>query len=249
VVGDLSRFFFKFGRLLERSQENVLFWLQTAKLSFLGSADTARCLTHFACPPRMTTAGIQGESSLPPEHRRALHFAMAQMESLRTIHFLDLSDSIWRQGQVAAVTGSFGTKHIPRGEDWRWNQTRSRQRVTVTKGNTHELVEFWKMVPRKLIPSSVTPIPSIKLWIFSFGPEPSQTHLLWCERGISSPPSPSSSSSPYKENKEEPSDTNTLSEEFLWQLVFLRPLMDANTAEEIWPSTGSPLKKASNTWI
>ena len=171
---------------------------------------------------------VDGSSALQPEHQRALGFAFSKRDTLQPVLFDELSSRMWCQGEMALVVGSFATKHIPRGPHWRWNQTRSRKRVSVKKDCVQESVQFWKMVPRKSLSSNPTPIPSIKLWIFSLGND--QTHLLWCERGIFSlPSSPDSSFKP-------PADLSILSEDLLWELEFLRPLMDPSVAEEIWPT-------------
>ena len=72
------------------------------------------------------------------------------------------------------------TKTLPRGVDWLWNQSRSRQNITSSNGTQ---VCFYKLNTRK-VRKSETEAPPYKIWIFNvIFPNFQQVSFLWCERG------------------------------------------------------------------
>ena len=88
---------------------------------------------------------------------------------------------------------SIKTKTLPRGVDWLWNQSRSRQFVTLGNGRS---VCFYKLNTRKArkVPGESPPY---KLWVYNITqPSCQEVSFLWCERGL-----------------EEPAETNPKSEE------------------------------------
>ena len=71
------------------------------------------------------------------------------------------------------------TKTLPRGVDWLWNQSRSRQNVAVNGVQ----VCFYKLNTRKVRKSEME-APPYKIWIFNaLFPNFQQVSFLWCERG------------------------------------------------------------------
>ena|SRR3990167_7685047 len=72
------------------------------------------------------------------------------------------------------------TKTLPRGGDWLWNQSRSRQHVTTDDGTQ---IVFYKLNTRK-VRKVEGESPPYKIWIFNIRFIDCQTlSFLWCERG------------------------------------------------------------------
>ena len=71
------------------------------------------------------------------------------------------------------------TKTLPRGVDWLWNQSRSRQNVCINEAQ----VCFYKLNTRKVRKSEME-APPYKIWVFNaLLPNFQQVSFLWCERG------------------------------------------------------------------
>ena len=122
---------------------------------------------------------------LQPEYARALGVLDANLDKLHPSPVTQLSEKIWQQNNIAMFYGAFAAKHIPSGDLWRWNQTRSRKKTFIPHRNTS--VEIVKLIPRKRkveTPSSHVPV--YKLWMLVLSSHYSTATVIWCEKGANS---------------------------------------------------------------
>mmetsp|Transcript_16718 Transcript_16718/g.21313 ORF Transcript_16718/g.21313 Transcript_16718/m.21313 type:complete len:235 (-) Transcript_16718:84-788(-) len=145
-------------------------------------------LFHLLSNTNMTrTKRITSKERLLPEYIRALEFLDSSLDSLVATPVEDISDSIWNEGSVLMFVEQFSARYIPSGENWRWNQTKSRKQASlVTKKAT---VNFFKLSTRKRNTNTSASIPGFKMWQFeiTFQPKGEPIYVVWCEKGIKTP--------------------------------------------------------------
>lgn len=154
---------------------------------------------------------------LSPEYQNAVNM-LDRVISNTNIRSGDvIPEEIKNEGTIVFLKNDFKSRNIPAGEDWRWNQAKSRRRVVLPQ--SANLVEFYKLMPRPLYNqtcSSNFPKRCFKIWrfdVYNLSGSQIRFRALWCEKGIKN-------------------DATTMS---LEDFRFLSPFMDPNLAEEIWP--------------
>merc|ERR1712137_956601 len=124
------------------------------------------------------------KGKLLPEYSRALKFLDKVLNNLETSRVDDISEDIWIEGSVMMFKEQFSARHIPSGNNWRWNQTKSRKTAILQEKNV--VVNFFKLSTRKRKNGSSSAIPGFKMWQFEikFRPNNDITFVVWCEKGI-----------------------------------------------------------------
>lgn len=92
-------------------------------------------------------------------------------------------DDLTITGSYCFTSDSVFTAYLPRGDYWKWNQ--SREKITLYSGKK-PLVTFYKLGTRKL--NNQDPpiaLPSYKLWAFELSI--CDLNFVWCESGTKSP--------------------------------------------------------------
>ena len=125
----------------------------------------------------------QQRPTLTPEQSRALvvfEEAYQHFNDLLTTSNLSL-ESICITDTKIFTHQPLKTKNLPRGTDWLWNQSRSRQIVTLEDGTN---VCFYKLNTRKAR-KAPGESPLYKLWVYNITLKSNQElSFLWCERGL-----------------------------------------------------------------
>ena len=118
---------------------------------------------------------------------------------------------ITTEGQRFFVHNHLSTSLIPRGSDWKWNQSRAKVELTSTDGRYS--MRFFKLNTRKTSKNNIK-VPQHKVWIFNITntSDNMKTSFFWCERGFPKP---------------------TLDTILLRELSFLGPLVHPQTAIEL----------------
>lgn len=121
-------------------------------------------------------------------------------------------ECFFHSNAITVCKKSVKIRDIPSGYGWRWNQAKRRYSIK-KEGYSYELL---KLVPRKTPTSTLKTLPKLKLWRAVVLSGRCKAIILWCERGQDIPES-------------------TLNDIHLSDLTFLAPLMDRDTAIELWP--------------
>jgi len=121
-----------------------------------------------------------------PEQRRALDVLSSHLLQWEN-HFVDdyTLPQLTRQDNRFFTSQSLQTANLPRGDNWQWNQSRSK--TTFSLGDELR-VSFCKLNTRKA-KDVVTRSPPFKVWIFhlDFLREDLTLHFAWCEKGDRAP--------------------------------------------------------------
>ena len=152
-------------------------------------------------------------STLSPEFRKAVEFIDSLLLDKTKIELTDafpISQNICYQDQIYISKHMIKTRTIPGGDCWRWNQSKGRQLVKLTRANISGSLH--KLIPRRRENSNHS-IPKFKLWQFAFTYQSKPYHLLWCEKGY------------------DPS-LNLKLDDF----KFLSPYLDSSVVKQLWPN-------------
>ena len=166
---------------------------------------------------------IFSNERLKPEHTKAIQFLLQNLPTT-SINVRDLCPRILLTNSIFMFNQPISAKSIPGGENWRWNQTKSRKIVSVPYQNME--VSLCKLIPRRTVVGSIEKIPSLKLWLYQITPNLSDCgtgtkkskSVIWCEKGY------------------EPEMDDTPEEININDYQFLAPLMEQRVAESIWPN-------------
>ena len=158
-------------------------------------------------------------SKLPPEYVKAVEKLLGSLENRSyTTHNLPTNE-ILKQGSIQKLYCSFSSRKIPTGQYWRWNQAKSRQTVHLPLG----VVTFYKLTARKS-KKALFEAPKCKLWKFEISPHNGKPfYVLWCEKSSTDVSSLAC-------------DSEAKSEITLQDLSFLKPFMEPELANQLWPS-------------
>ena len=160
-------------------------------------------------------------SSLSKEQFHALSFlehSIPKFTELRRTQTCFQLEDITTIGEYFFVDGHLSTTLIPRGSDWKWNQSRAKVELTSTDGRYS--MRFFKLNTRKTSKNNIK-VPQHKVWIFNITNLSNNVKVafFWCERGFPKP---------------------TLNSSFLRELSFLGPLVPPQTAFELGWSVEEP---------
>lgn len=153
---------------------------------------------------------------LKPEHTKAIQFLLQHLHNTPSIHVRDLAPTILTSNSIYMFHQAISAKSIPGGQNWRWNQTKSRKVVSVPYQNME--VTLCKLIPRRTVVGSNEKIPSLKLWLYQLTStsSPRSRSVIWCEKG-------------YEPEIVSMEDIN------INDYQFLAPLMEHKVAISIWP--------------
>ena len=127
-----------------------------------------------------------GRTPVVPEFDRALYALERALPELPPQSVKSASAEIWKHNSLSLFDGALSLRWIPRGKNWRWNQTKGKQQAYLPK--LAATVELAKLVPRKS-PKCLATIPYYKLWHLSIRMTHSKKEFsaFWCERGSMNP--------------------------------------------------------------
>ena len=164
-------------------------------------------------------SNMRANLELPPEFQRALRLISIHFETAPVLSISKLQDTpVCIHGNVFLFDGSFKSSKIPARPGWKWNQTKGRRTGVLPRHDA--VVEFYKLIPRKTIRSSLQRLPSMKLWQFNIKlSNDRRVTMVWCEKGEK-----------YSASKQE---VPLCIDDF----EFLSPFMSADVVREIWPQS------------
>ena len=160
---------------------------------------------------------------LTPEYTTAVQYLMELLKNPQPLQTY-ISEDILQHGNVQFLSSGLTLKNIPSADGWRWNQTRSRKRVTIHGAN----VTFFKLTPRRKSDALLdATLPSFKMWKFIIAPTSKDIpfQILWCEKGATAERS-------YGCIHPMTEDSFANIDEF----SFLAPFMDSHLASLLWPN-------------
>ena len=163
---------------------------------------------------------IQTVEKLQPEHIRAICHIDEQMDTMPLCDASKISTDIWKTDSIMKFLDPPLVSQIPSGNDWRWNQTKSRKVALIVKRDAK--IYLHKLIPRKKDKNIEANMPRIKLWYFEiqFSNSEVSWFALWCERGLLE------SQIEEFENKSE--------EIHIDQYKFLKSFMSPDVASSLW---------------
>lgn len=171
---------------------------------------------------------------LPPEYKRALDVLLASLTEILRSSRLKFDKYLLYSGEIQIVEGRITPKDIPKGDVWRWNQTKSRQVVVLNGGNL--VIRFAKLTPRHTSKRMTSQLPSFKIWHFNItypsAPQ-KEYNAIYCERGYS------------KYTLDNTIPTHIPHPELnIDEFSFLAKFLPQETVDEFWPGI---LNETSNT--
>ena len=176
------------------------------------------------------------KQQLAPEYVRALACLESNLQYLHQHVQPKFEDTLLTTHNLQMISGRLTNKDIPRGDTWRWNQTKSRQLIVLQNGEL--IVRFAKLTPRKTSKKNTGVLPSLKIWHFevTYASQPtSEFHVIWCEKGYTSETKEEKSSAMEIDTPPQPI-AQPSSELSMEDLTFLAKFMPDETAYEFWPA-------------
>lgn len=177
------------------------------------------------------TKTVSSKEKLLPEYIRAIEFLDSIIDNLESSSIDDISEKIWNEGSVLMFTEQFSARYIPSGDNWRWNQTKSRKQAILLRKKA--AVNFFKLSTRKRNTNTSESIPGFKMWQFEvrLKPKGEPIYVVWCEKGIKT----------IKEEKEDSKDSfgilSTHEISMLIEIMGEQP--NPNDPLHLWPSNNS----------
>ena len=166
---------------------------------------------------RNATSTVANSLKIQPEYSRAISkYTDILREPSSTT--LACNEYVIKNGSICKLDHPCDIKAIPSGENWRWNQSKSKVKVNVAGAD----IIIQKLIPRKKKGCIADSTPSYKLWIYTITHDMDTIYGSWCEKGVVSCTDPQTTE-----------DFSMLSIE---DFVFLSPFVDPSIVPVLWPS-------------
>merc|ERR1712137_235901 len=150
--------------------------------------------------------------NLQPEYRNAIQVLSEKLPSLTTtLPPTEIPRQVFQQGNTLKFEDIVIPRRIPGHTAWRWNQSKSKQKVQMADGSHVEMI---KLIPRRrAIRERHQTVPSYKLWLFHYFTTGTRFSVTWCEKGTELESRSSPVASPSAVASSQPSSPACLSAE------------------------------------